>query len=76
MLMSNAPGPGDRERRGRLATLGEVSEFLQVPPKSLHRWRSVGEGPPALKVGRHLRYRWGDVESWLETRADGRAGRP
>jgi predicted DNA-binding transcriptional regulator AlpA len=58
---------------GPLATLAEVAAFLQVPPKTLHRWRSVGEGPPALKVGRHLRYRWGDVEAWLETRAGGGA---
>jgi predicted DNA-binding transcriptional regulator AlpA len=59
----------------QLATLAEVAVFLQVPPKTLHRWRSVGEGPPALKVGRHLRYRWRDVEAWLETRADGRSSR-
>jgi excisionase family DNA binding protein len=57
---------------GQLATLAEVAAYLQVPAKTLHRWRSVGEGPPALKVGRHLRYRWPDVEAWLETRGDGR----
>jgi len=57
----------------QLATLAEVSAFLQVPPKTLYRWRSVGEGPPALKVGRHLRYRWREVEAWLETRARGGA---
>jgi excisionase family DNA binding protein len=60
----------------QLATLAEVAAYLQVPPKTLHRWRSVGEGPPALKVGRHLRYRWRDVEAWLQTRGDRRSGRP
>jgi excisionase family DNA binding protein len=55
-----------------LATPVEVAAFLQVPQKTLYRWRSVGEGPPALKVGRHLRYSWSDVEAWLETRGDGR----
>jgi excisionase family DNA binding protein len=59
----------------QLGTLLEVAAFLQVPPKTLYRWRSVGDGPPALKLGRHLRYRWADVEAWLETRADGRSGR-
>lgn len=58
-----------------LAAPLDVASFLQVPTKTLYRWRSMGEGPPALKVGRHLRYRWADVEAWLETRADGRAGR-
>jgi predicted site-specific integrase-resolvase len=48
---------------GQLATLAEVAAFLQVPAKTLHRWRSIGEGPRALKVGRHLRYRWRDVEA-------------
>jgi predicted DNA-binding transcriptional regulator AlpA len=58
----------------RLATLGDVAAFLQVPSKTLYLWRSMGKGPPALKVGRHLRYRWTDVEAWLETRADGKSG--
>jgi predicted DNA-binding transcriptional regulator AlpA len=63
-------------RDHRLATLAEVADFLRVPPKTLHRWRSLGQGPPALKVGRHLRYRWAEVEAWLETRAvDARVGR-
>ena len=67
-----------RSAGGRgLATINDVATYLQIPPKTLHRWRSMGEGPPALKIGKHLRYRWGDVEAWLETRADPRrdAGR-
>lgn len=51
-----------------LATVGEVAAFLRVPPKTLYRWRYAGEGPPAYRVGRHLRFRWGDVEAWLEDR--------
>ena len=26
-------------------------------------------GPKAAKIGRHLRYRWSDVEAWFEQRA-------
>lgn len=63
--------PGPRQ----LATPIEVALFLQVPVKTLYRWRSMGEGPPGCKVGRHLRFVWRDVEAWLETRADGKAGR-
>jgi excisionase family DNA binding protein len=53
-----------------LATLDEVAEFLRIPAKTLYRWRYRGEGPPAYRVGRHLRFRWRDVERWLATRSD------
>jgi excisionase family DNA binding protein len=53
-----------------LATVGEVAAFLRVPPRTLYRWRYVGVGPPAFRVGKHLRFRWGDVETWLLERGD------
>ena len=52
----------------RLATLGEIARYLQVPPKTLYAWRYKGEGPPGYRVGRHVRYRWADVQEWLESR--------
>jgi excisionase family DNA binding protein len=55
---------------GSLATLGEVAAYLRVPPKTLYQWRYSGLGPPAYRVGRHLRFRWEDVEEWLEERGD------
>lgn len=58
---------------GSLATLGEVASFLRVPPKTLYQWRYAGLGPPAYRVGRHLRFRWEDVEDWLEERGDSAA---
>jgi predicted DNA-binding transcriptional regulator AlpA len=50
-----------------LARPAEIADFLQVPVKSLYQWRYEGKGPRAYRVGRHLRYRWEDVESWLAT---------
>ena len=50
---------------GALATVDEVAAFLRVPTKTLYRWRYAGHGPPAYRVGRHLRFRWEDVETWL-----------
>lgn len=47
----------------------EVAEYLGVPKPTLYQWRHKGEGPPALRVGRHLRYRRSDVEAWLEAQA-------
>jgi excisionase family DNA binding protein len=51
-----------------MATPADVAEYLQVPVKTLYRWRYAGEGPPAYRVGRHLRFRWSDVEGWLAGR--------
>lgn len=47
----------------RLATPIEVAAYLQAPVKTLHARRYEGKGPRAHRVGRHLRYRLGDVEA-------------
>ncbi|HWT78644.1 MAG TPA: helix-turn-helix domain-containing protein [Candidatus Methylomirabilis sp.] len=44
----------------------EVSELLRVPVATVYAWRHKGEGPPGIKVGRHIRFRRRDVESWLD----------
>jgi DNA-binding transcriptional MerR regulator len=49
-----------------LWTIQQLSDFLQVPVKSLRRWREEGNGPRGLRVGKHLRYRRGDVMQWLD----------
>lgn len=55
--------------RTRTATAAEVAEHLQVPIATLYVWRTRDKGPRASRVGRHLRYRWADVESWLDRQA-------
>ena len=55
---------GSAERRA-LATPVEVADYLRVPLRTIYRWRYAGEGPPAFRIGRHLRFRWADVEEWL-----------
>lgn len=49
----------------QLLTERDVSEFLQVSVKTLQgqRWQKVGI--PYLKIGRAVRYRREDVESYL-----------
>lgn len=32
---------------------------------TLYQWRYTGGGPKAYRLGKHLRYRQADVESWL-----------
>lgn len=52
----------------RLLTVQEVADLLQVPPKTIYTWRYKGVGPPALPIGRYLRFRAEDVAAWLEER--------
>ena len=47
------------------ANPGEAA-YLGIPKSTLHYWRSRREGPPAFKVGRHLRYMPSEVRKWLE----------
>lgn len=50
-------------------TIQQLSEYLQVPVKSIRKWREEGVGPRGFRVGRHLRFRRADVMTWLEDRA-------
>lgn len=54
------------ERRDRLLTVQELAEYLDVPVATLYQWRYRREGPPGFRVGRHVRYRWRDVQEWIE----------
>jgi excisionase family DNA binding protein len=59
----------------RLMTTAEVAAYLIVPVSTIHRWRYVGTGPPAIRVGRHLRFDANDLADWIrEQREDGRNG--
>ncbi|MDH6461775.1 putative DNA-binding transcriptional regulator AlpA [Micromonospora sp. A200] len=54
---------GDRQP---LATPEEVAQYMQKPVRTLEQWRYRGIGPRFSKVGRDVRYRWSDVEKWLD----------
>ncbi|MDP6481815.1 MAG: helix-turn-helix domain-containing protein [Acidimicrobiales bacterium] len=55
----------------QLMTIQDLSEYLRVPVATIYYWRHRGEGPPALKVQRALRYRREDVDAWItETNQD------
>jgi predicted DNA-binding transcriptional regulator AlpA len=49
----------------RLWTFQDVSAFLGVPIGTLYQWRTRGEGPPAFKVGGHVRFDPDRVRAWL-----------
>lgn len=53
-----------------LMTTEQLGEYLQKPVATLYAWRHRGGGPPAIPVGRGLRYRREDVDRWLEQRGE------
>ncbi|MGW2038715.1 helix-turn-helix transcriptional regulator [Streptomyces virginiae] len=44
-----------------------MSIFLGIPVATLYQWRHARTGPPAVKIGRHLRFDWIDVEAWWDS---------
>lgn len=52
----------------RMLTIAEVADYLQVPVATLYRWRcEQGKGPKGIRVGRYIRYRMEDVQTWLHS---------
>jgi excisionase family DNA binding protein len=56
----------------RLLRPAEVAEMLGVPRSTLYAWRYRGDGPPAYRIGKHLRYRRDAVLEWIEEQPDRR----
>ncbi|ODU07303.1 MAG: excisionase [Pseudonocardia sp. SCN 72-86] len=56
-----------------LWTIKDVSDYLRVPVQTLYSWRAQSYGPPARRMGKHLRYQPSDVMRWLEQLDDGAA---
>ena len=53
-------------RHDPLWTVQDVATYLGVAVQTIYDWRLKEVGPPAFKVGRHLRYRESDVMEWLD----------
>lgn len=53
----------------RLNTEKEEAARLNVSERTLQAWRTRGDGPPFVKLGRAVRYDPRTTDAWLETRA-------
>ena len=53
----------------RLWSVEDVSAYLGVPVETLYQWRKRKYGPPAGRVGRHLRYEPDEVRAWFKAQA-------
>ncbi len=56
------------EHIDRLLTVQDLADYLDVPIATIYAWRYRRQGPPGFRVGRHLRFRWSDIESWIDDR--------
>ncbi len=54
----------------RMLTLTQLAERLNVSPKVIYGLRYRGEAPPAIRVGRELRFAVDDVAAWEQSRRD------
>ena len=58
--------------RGALLDVEELSERLGVSVQTMYSWRSrrVSYGPPAMKIGRYLRWKPEVVDAWIAEQAE------
>lgn len=59
---ANAPGA----EVANLWGIDEVSRYLAVSKDTIYGWRKSDYGPPAIKVGKHLRWQSERVVAWVE----------
>lgn len=51
-----------------LVTPGQLADRLGIPEATLAYWRSMGNGPPWGKFGRHVRYPADQLDTWIADR--------
>lgn len=56
---------GDSNSGYQLLDAAAVAGRLGVSIHTLAQWRYAGSGPRYMRVGKHVRYRWSDIEIWL-----------
>ncbi|WP_371529530.1 helix-turn-helix domain-containing protein [Streptomyces sp. NBC_01283] len=65
---SDQPDPQTTLRAGlpdRYLTPDDIAEMFEVPKETVYQWRKKRTGPPAFRVGKHLRYDPADVHAYV-----------
>lgn len=57
-----------RNERPRLLSAKDTARMLGVHFNTLSKWRIRGSGPPFIKAGTRVIYRFSEVERWLDSR--------
>lgn len=53
----------------RLWTIDDVAAFLCVTVPTIYQWRHRGDGPPCVRLGKHLRFDPASVRAWAASKA-------
>lgn len=51
-----------------LTNTAGASEYLRLAESTLEKLRVTGGGPPYHKLGRAVRYRFSDLDTWARSR--------
>ncbi|MGX1886261.1 helix-turn-helix transcriptional regulator [Streptomyces sp. NPDC055287] len=55
----------------RYLTPDDLIEMFSLPStETLYTWRKTGVGPPAIRIGKYLRYDPAAVRAWVESNTD------
>jgi hypothetical protein len=64
-----APRPSYPTDPNVLVDQVDAAAILDVTPRSMERWRLIGDGPPFIRISsRCVRYRLGDLHEWVASR--------
>ena len=44
----------------------DLSAYVGIPVPTLRRWRSSGQGPRGIRMGKHVRFRRSECIRWVE----------
>lgn len=53
-----------------LMKMSDVAAEAQLPIRTVYYLHQSGNGPKTVRLGRHLRVRRSDFESWIEHQTD------
>lgn len=67
MHVEQTQNPNSRSRSSFLNT-PEAAAYLGLQRTTLEAWRCRGGGPKFVKLGRSVRYRSSDLDTWIESR--------
>lgn len=64
--MIREPQPPCDHRTCRLLTTDDLAEKIRLPKNSIYKHRTLGTGPTAMRVGKHLLFWECSVLWWLK----------
>jgi excisionase family DNA binding protein len=56
--------------RDEILTTEDVCALLKIKKATLYRHTSQGTGPPFYKIGKHNRWKRGEVMAWFDAHLD------